>query len=141
MNKATHKSVLLIDDDQTSNYFHRVMIRKMNNDVNIAVAIDGEHALNYISANGDYLNEPTQVLPDLILLDLEMPRMNGYAFLEAINHFPKFIKEQLHILVVASASHPNMFDRLAHYSFVKGTIAKPLDSALVAQSTPWLRGA
>lgn len=69
--------ILLIDDDESTNYLHRRIINKMNCTQLLEVAEDGTMALNYLSQTPQ-----PKVTPDLIFLDINMPIMNGWEFLQ-----------------------------------------------------------
>jgi CheY-like chemotaxis protein len=68
------KSILLIDDDQDDKYFFAKALDQVDTNVHLATATDGQNAI-----------EKLQLLnPDVILLDLNMPVMNGITFLKTI---------------------------------------------------------
>jgi CheY-like chemotaxis protein len=80
----THKlnCVLLVDDNEADNYFHERVLKKSGLVGIVATAINGQEALEYLQASrnpGSSDNKPMQ--PDLILLDINMPLMNGWEFL------------------------------------------------------------
>jgi CheY-like chemotaxis protein len=72
MNSSTIKSILFVDDDQDDKFFFATALEEVNPDVKLATASDGSEAL----AKLEHLK------PDLILLDLAMPGMNGIRFLK-----------------------------------------------------------
>jgi len=121
------KSILLIDDDQASNYFHRLIIKDAINDSNVIIAIDGEHALEYILQSGTSIGrKKTLELPNLIVLDLNMPRMNGLAFLAVLNSLPEEIKEKMSVIVLTSEKNKETLSAIKSFATVKGVLQKPL---------------
>ncbi|MDF2437350.1 MAG: phoB [Bacteroidota bacterium] len=68
------KSILLVDDDQDDKYFFAKALGEADSGVELRTAIDGQDALEKLQ----FVN------PDVILLDLNMPGMNGVAFLKTI---------------------------------------------------------
>ena len=70
--------VLLIDDDTVTNIMHRRMIEKSGRVSEISVATDGLAALEIL----EQIVSDKQALPELIFLDINMPRMNGFEFLD-----------------------------------------------------------
>jgi CheY-like chemotaxis protein len=126
MKDTRQKSVLLIDDDQATNYFHRLMMKETIANANINIAIDGEHALQYITCNVDYAHLNTMDLPNLIVLDLNMPRMGGFAFLEVMKHLPEFIREQIVVLVLTTTDNEESKGQAMKYDMVKDYLQKPL---------------
>ncbi len=71
-------SILLVDDDESSNYFHQLIINKLNCAEHVHQACDGREALEILNdgINGKF------PIPSVIFLDVNMPGMNGWDFLE-----------------------------------------------------------
>jgi CheY-like chemotaxis protein len=92
----TVKSILLVDDDQDYKYFFYKAIEKVDPSVHVVTATDGLDALNKLQ----------QFTPDIIILDFNMPRMNGLSLLKQI----KNNKELTHIPVVIYSTFLAMFD-------------------------------
>ncbi len=67
--------ILLVDDDNTSNLITRIMLEKANVVEQIQICLNGEEASRFLMRD-------TEHFPDLILLDINMPLMNGLEFLE-----------------------------------------------------------
>jgi CheY-like chemotaxis protein len=72
------KSIMIVDDDSTSNFVTCEVIKKINYTENIIIKNTGRQALDYIKnsclPNGEF--------PDLIFVDLKMPEMDGFEFLD-----------------------------------------------------------
>jgi CheY-like chemotaxis protein len=73
-------SILLIDDDEITNFFNRHLIEKMGIARHVHVENNGQYALRYLTEKEAYA--PDYQKPDLILLDINMPIMNGFEFLQ-----------------------------------------------------------
>lgn len=65
-------------------------------------------------------------VPDLILLDLNMPLMDGWEFLDAFRGLP--LKQPVCVFVLTSSIHPDDMEKATHYQVVKGYFSKPLDN-------------
>ena len=76
---VTPIELLMIDDDQSDLYLAKRAFKKCGTPVNVQVARHGEEALSLLRQEGAHEEAKR---PDLILLDLNMPRMNGHEFLE-----------------------------------------------------------
>ena len=102
----------MLDDDMIPHHFTKQIIAKINPDVTLYSFTDGREALEFI-----------KTFPvDLILLDLNMPILNGWEFLEALTQ--KNI--QIPTLVVTSSIDVADMNRSFEYIQVKGFINKPI---------------
>lgn len=112
MRKIEH--VLLIDDNDFDNFYHTVIIEKVDPSIQVKTMTDGEMALDYLSSvKRDPENHPA---PDLIFLDLNMPGMNGFEFMK------KAIEKQLldvsgPIIVMLTSSQNPQDEVVARESF------------------------
>ena len=89
-------SVLLVDDDATAAYLHQFLLTRMQVADHVLLAEDGQQALDLLAA-------PGTVLPALILLDLNMPVLNGWEFLARFAALPLPAPRPL-VVVLSSAS-------------------------------------
>ena len=112
----TLKKILLVDDDKTFIHLNRAMLKY--NDVNCQIdeCGNGQEALAYISC--------TRQLPDVILLDIDMPVMNGLEFLEKFDEHDGRV-EQTKVFVLSSSTEQERV-KSRRYNFVKGYFQKPL---------------
>lgn len=101
------KNVLLVDDDKTFNFISTRLLELTGLAGNVAIAWNGQQALDLF--HGQY--QSAEELPDIILLDLNMPVMDGFEFLEAFNNLPLPGKEQVKIIVLSSSVHPKDIER------------------------------
>jgi len=100
--KARLREVLLIDDNEPDNFLHERAFRKLSSAERISVALNGREAL-------DYLNTPVEgeyPSPELILLDVNMPVMNGWQFVEAYNELPVERRASMQIVMVTTSEDP-----------------------------------
>lgn len=75
--------VLLAEDNETDVELTRLAFEQGGYKVQLHVAVDGEECLAFLEKQGRYVDAPT---PDIVLLDLHMPRMNGLEVLERLSH-------------------------------------------------------
>ncbi len=121
------KNILLIDDDFATNYIHQKLITKVNNEVKIQIAHSGLEALNIINKN----TEGNNWEPDLIFLDINMPTMNGWEFLDNYDKLNyEWITECI-LFMVSSSSNPEDIAMSKTHSRVNGMVNKPLRKEVV----------
>jgi CheY-like chemotaxis protein len=126
MNKLP--AVLLVDDDQTTNYLNRLLLQRLGVTDHILVAHDGREALDLLTT---YCVPPTPQCPRLILLDVNMPGMNGIQFLEAYRQLPLAAQKALVIVMLTTSLHPRDVQRVQALDTVAGFVSKPLTAAKV----------
>lgn len=116
---------MLIDDDSDTNFYNKIVLEREDASNEIIVFQNGKEALNFIK------EENTKI--DLIFLDINMPVMSGWQFLE---HYEILEKEkQTAIIVIMLTSSANFDDKKRAESFrsVKKYINKPLNSKLIKE--------
>ena len=111
--------VLLIDDNQADNNYHRIIIEGMNITNNIQFALDGFEAL-------EYLNKENQEPPELIFLDINMPKMNGWEFLEKYKDLDAKHKAKTTIVMLTTSLNPADKEKADKIAEVNGFTSKPL---------------
>lgn len=93
--------ILLVDDDEDLPLLLPHLLKKANVAFSFRFADDGERAVEYLSGAGTYADRTVYPLPKVLLLDLKMPRMNGFQFLEWKRTHPEF--ESLPVVVWSSS--------------------------------------
>jgi CheY-like chemotaxis protein len=123
------ETIFLIDDDEIYQYTTRKYIEFRNLAKKIMSFPDGEEALDYLQQN---LTEPYE-LPDMILLDLSMPVMDGWEFLEEYIQIRPSFGKQVVLYIVSSSVDIRDIERARHFEAVTGFIVKPIDDTKLKQ--------
>jgi len=105
------RKILVIDDDLAIRVLLQAVLRRMRFEVELAE--DGAVGLEKLTSNGSF---------DLVLLDLMMPRLNGYEFIDAINQRDG---ERPHIVVFTAAGRRGV-DKIPSHA-ICNSILKPFD--------------
>lgn len=122
--KKKLNSILLVDDDKDCNFFHQRLINKMNCVDTINVVKDGREALDFLNSVPN--NKPLK--PDIIFLDLNMPRMTGWEFLEEYEKLEHEKKAKIIIVMLATSLHTGDVERVEKYqNIINGYKTKYLD--------------
>ena len=80
----TNKIILLVEDNPDDVALTERALRKNNVANQVVVARDGVEALEYLFGTGKYAGRDTSVMPQVILLDLNLPRLTGHEVLQRI---------------------------------------------------------
>ena len=94
------KTVLVVDDSEVDRLIHRKILETVKQVREIHTASNGHEAINLLN---EYFNEGKS-LPHIILLDLNMPIMDGFAFIESFKASALAGKENVTIIIVTSSS-------------------------------------
>ncbi|HEY0900288.1 MAG TPA: response regulator [Sphingobacteriaceae bacterium] len=119
--------VFIIDDDSIHQRIAQIMIEKHRLFDEYKSYTEAEQALNYLRAN----QADAGALPDVILLDLNMPVVDGWDFLEVFETFSQDLQKQIRIFIVTSSVDEKDKLRAQEYSTVKGFISKPLSPDII----------
>lgn len=117
--------VLLIDDEDDCNFFHQRLFKKMGFVETVEVAEDGIVAINFLKSKKN--------TPSIIFLDINMPKMDGWEFLEEYEKLDDTAKSSTVLIMLTSSLNPD--DRIKAESLpsVKGFNMKYLDEAQVEE--------
>jgi len=116
--------VLLVDDNSTANFLNELMLTKMEVAEHIAVAENGAEALALLARA--YAAPAGSPYPALILLDVNMPVMDGTAFLEAYQKLPEPQQRASVVVLLTTTVHERELARLRELP-AAGLVSKPLN--------------
>jgi CheY-like chemotaxis protein len=119
---TTLKTLTLVDDDDIFVFLTTKIIEQTNLVDLIKVFGNGLDAINFLKENKNNVD----ALPDIILLDLSMPIMNGWQFLEEYNKLNPTIGKKITIYICSSSISPDDITRAKTISEVSDYIIKPI---------------
>lgn len=122
-NRPKPAVILLVEDDPEDQELSRRALQRSKLQNDLFVVSDGEEALDYLYRRGKYEDPKSSPRPDLILLDLNMPKLDGRAVLERVKSDPKL--KSIAVVVLTTSSQEE--DILRSYNLgVNSYISKPV---------------
>ncbi|MBU2905255.1 response regulator [Arenibacter algicola] len=115
-------SFFLIDDDEIFQFIMKNTIAEISPDIKIKFFSDGEKGIDFLKQN---LGAATN-LPDIILLDVNMPFMDGWEFLNEYKSLQTEIKKDINIYLLTSSNNPNDIAMAKEISELSGYLVKPI---------------
>jgi len=118
--------VLLVDDDETTNYLNERLLNEMQVASEIRILTNGKEALDYLTNAYASPLDPEFKRPDLIFLDIKMPVMDGFTFLEEYERRGLDTGDHMIILMLTSSASFYDLERLKTFKKVKRHFSKAL---------------
>ncbi len=114
------KHILLIDDNEADNYVNRYLVEKSNIANIITVKESAIEALEYLTTLNDEF-------PNVIFLDIRMPEMDGFEFMEKFEKFPHHLKQQCTVYMLSSSLNESDIQRATQSPNIQKFLHKPLN--------------
>lgn len=113
---------MVVDDDATNNMICEFTIKRFDKEADIQIFAVPEEALGFVKEDYSKTNE---AIPTVLFLDVNMPTLTGWEFLDIFLQFDATVKEQFTIYILSSSIED--FTKEAEiYPCIKGFISKPL---------------
>ncbi len=112
--------LVFIDDDEATNFYHQIILEKCNLSQDDIFFQRPEEALNYF----EKLKISNEALPDVIFLDINMPKIDGWMFLKKFEDFD--FEHTPIVLMLTTSLNPSDKSRAENNPLIKGLIDKPL---------------
>lgn len=114
---------MLVEDDETVNFYNEFLLNELNAAEEIVIKTNGKDALEFLTNR----ISGGASLPDLIFLDINMPVMNGFEFLEAYEkQFGDNQQAKALIVMLTTSLHPTDLERAKNFESVSDYVYKPL---------------
>ena len=122
-NGKNFKKVMVIDDNEIDRYIANRNITKYSFAEEVITMESSRAALNFL---GSCKDAPEQ-LPQLIFLDIRMPEIDGFGFLEEYEKLPDTVKQNCIIMMLTTSLNPSDHERAKNNQYVNRFLNKPLD--------------
>ena len=120
-------NICVIDDDDIYQFAVARIIESALKTSSVMSFYDGEEALEYFES----LKGNDDPIPDIIFLDINMPRLNGFEFMEGYNKIKNRLSKKSKVYMVSSSIDPADIQRSKEMDGIEDYVSKPLDTNLV----------
>jgi CheY-like chemotaxis protein len=115
--------IMLIDDNEDDNFIHQIVLKRADVCHKIQVAESGTEALEYLKKGKD--------IPELIFLDINMPKMNGWEFLEEYKLLNPDQKAEVVVIMLSTSVNPADKEKAHSIEEVRDFKSKPLSREML----------
>ncbi|SEA41502.1 Response regulator receiver domain-containing protein [Flavobacterium gillisiae] len=115
--------IAIVDDDLIFQFIAERLIESINSEHQTIIFSDGKEAIDFIDSNRNEID----TLPDIIFLDINMPVMNGWQFLNKYIEIKSKIEKEITIYIVSSSKNPDDFIKAENINEVTDYIVKPIN--------------
>jgi CheY-like chemotaxis protein len=117
------KKAAIVDDDDIFQFTTKIKFEKLGLAEDVMIFNDGEEAIQFIQSGNK------EDMPEILLLDINMPIVDGWDFLELFEKVPKEKQQRIKILMLSSSINPDDVKRAEANPFVVDYITKPISDA------------
>jgi CheY-like chemotaxis protein len=121
--KLFHPLVMLVDDSAIDNFVNKKVMARYNFTEKVNEFSKAYEALNYLA---EVESDTEAEIPSILFLDLEMPQINGFEFLDKFEHMSPKMRKNISIVILTSSVNPADLERCVKHRSVLTYIHKPL---------------
>ncbi len=119
--------IALVDDDRVYQFTTERMVARIDPEVRFQWFRNGEEALEYLQRHSQH----PDILPDILILDINMPYMDGWQFLDAYKNWKLGSAKSVKIYVISSSADERDLLRARSYDDVTDYLEKPITSDIL----------
>lgn len=132
-NSYRHACAMLIDDNEVDNMINQKLLENAHFAKNIYTYTSGKGALEFFKNIDRNPGFPEDLIPDIVFLDINMPIMNGFAFIDSLNKLSDRITSRLKILLLTQSASPQDMQQAKKSKIVVDYLVKPLNDAMLKE--------
>ena len=126
MSGKKYRTVMLIDDNEIDNLINQKMLEATGVAENIYTHTGAKSAIEFLRNLEKLHNIPSDVLPEVIFLDIDMPLMDGFQFLDEFGKLNEETQGKCKVVILTSSINPQDLSKSKNYPNVKEYLNKPL---------------
>ena len=126
--KKKLKCILLIDDDEPTNFLNKLILEEMNCAERIQIAKSGREAISFLT---DGETNKNLIMPDLVFVDINMPAMDGWEFLDLFTVVSDSRKKKSVTIMLTTSLNPEDEMKSSTVARVNGYRRKPLSREMM----------
>jgi CheY-like chemotaxis protein len=116
-------NILLVDNDPMSNSINKKILQTSSFPLKICTYLNAHDALNYLDK---LIDKNENQFPEVVFLDINMPHMDGWQFLEQFNKYPSHILKRSSVIILSASIDDDDIEKSKEYKIVLNYISKPL---------------
>jgi CheY-like chemotaxis protein len=126
MTTKKYQNVMLIDDNEIDNLINQKMIEAAGITEIIFTHSGAKSAIEFLRNIEKVMRKAPNILPEVIFLDIDMPLMDGFQFLDQFEKLSSETKSHCKIVMLTSSINPQDFNKSKTYNYVRKFLNKPL---------------
>lgn len=127
-----YSTVMLIDDSEIDNFINHKMIEGCNFAERTYIHTSSKSALEFLKNLERTGKIPKELIPEVIFLDINMPIMDGFQFIEEFEKLAKEFKSRTKIVMLTTSVNPSDIERSQKNKYIIKYINKPLTQEMLA---------
>jgi len=133
MNDYSYSHVMIIDDSEIDVLVSRRLMELTHFASHVTITSSGEEAVDFLK--NEVLN--AEQAPELILLDMHLPGMSGFDFINVLKGLPGFILEKTKVVIMSAYQKQEEIDKLFENKFIAGKLEKPITQESLRKLVKW----